>query len=128
MRSQEKTAAAYDAGKIQPDLVPVATRSAEAGWGLATDRRADAPRAPPWSRSPALKTPFRPHGQVTAGNAAGINDGATAALLADEETARELGLPVKMRLVSYSFVGRRARGDGRRPDPGDREGAASRPA
>jgi acetyl-CoA acyltransferase len=53
----------------------------------------------------ALKTPFRPHGRVTAGNAAGINDGATAALLADEETARELGLPVKMRLVSYSFTG-----------------------
>ena len=52
-----------------------------------------------------LKTPFRAHGKVTAGNAAGINDGATAALLADEETARELGLPVKMRLVSYSFVG-----------------------
>ena len=53
----------------------------------------------------ALKTPFRPHGRVTAGNAAGINDGATAALLADEETARELGLPVKMRLVAYAFVG-----------------------
>ena len=46
VRSQEKTAAAYDAGKIQPDLVPVATRSAEAGWGLAIDRRADAPAAP----------------------------------------------------------------------------------
>ena len=53
----------------------------------------------------ALKTPFRSHGKVTAGNAAGINDGATAALLADEETARELGLPVKMRLVTYAFVG-----------------------
>ena len=42
---------------------------------------------------------------MTAGNAAGINDGATAALLADEETARELGLPVRMRLVSFSFTG-----------------------
>ena len=52
-----------------------------------------------------LKTPFRAHGKVTAGNAAGINDGATAGLLADEETARELGLPVRMRLVAYSFVG-----------------------
>src|SRR5689334_21784168 len=35
VRSQDKTAAAYDAGKIQPDLVPVATKSAELGWGLA---------------------------------------------------------------------------------------------
>src|SRR5207248_1440427 len=53
----------------------------------------------------SLKTPFRPHGRVTAGNAAGLNDGATAAILADEETANELGLPVAMRLVGYSFVG-----------------------
>ena len=47
--------------------------------GPGHDRRADAPARPRWSRSPALKTPFRPHGKVTAGNAAGINDGATAA-------------------------------------------------
>ena len=104
VRSQPKTVAAYDAGKIQPDLVPVATRCAEAGWGLATT---DEPmRAGTSMESLAgLKTPFRPHGRVTAGNAAGINDGATAALLADEETARELGLPVRMRLVSFSFSG-----------------------
>ena len=104
VRSQQKTQAAYDAGKIQPDLVPVATRSAEAGWGLATT---DEPMRPGTTMESlaGLKTPFRSHGNVTAGNAAGINDGATAALLADEETARELGLPVKMRLVTYSFVG-----------------------
>jgi acetyl-CoA acyltransferase len=104
VRSQQRTAAAYDAGRIQPDLVPVATRSAEEGWGLATT---DEPMRPGTTVEDlaALKTPFRAHGKVTAGNAAGINDGATAALLADEETARELGLPVKMRLVSYSFVG-----------------------
>jgi acetyl-CoA acyltransferase len=53
----------------------------------------------------ALQTPFRPHGRVTAGNAAGLNDGATACLLADEETARELGLTVRMRLVQFAFVG-----------------------
>jgi acetyl-CoA acyltransferase len=104
VRSHEKAAAAYAAGKLQPDLVPVATRSAEAGWGLATT---DEPLRPGTTMESlaALKTPFRPHGRVTAGNAAGINDGATACLLADEETARELGLPVKMRLVSYAFAG-----------------------
>jgi acetyl-CoA acyltransferase len=104
VRSQDKTAAAYEAGKIQPDLVPVATRSADLGWGLAST---DEPMRPGTTMETlaSLKTPFRAHGKVTAGNAAGINDGATAALLADEETARELGLPVKMRLVSYSFVG-----------------------
>ena len=104
VRSQVKTAAAYDAGQIQPDLVPVAIRSAEAGWGLAVS---DEPmrRETTTESLAALKTPFRPHGRVTAGNAAGINDGATACLLAAEETARELGLPVRMRLVAYSFVG-----------------------
>ncbi|HEY0775613.1 MAG TPA: thiolase family protein [Nocardioidaceae bacterium] len=104
VRSQEKTAQAYADNKIQPDLVPVATRSAESGWGLAT---ADEPPRPGTTMEDLaqLKTPFRTHGRVTPGNAAGLNDGATAALLADEETARDLGLPVKMRLVSYSFVG-----------------------
>ncbi len=104
VRSQEKTAQAYADEKIQPDLVPVAIRSAENGWGLAT---VDEPPRPGTTLEDLakLKTPFRAHGRVTPGNAAGLNDGATAAILADEETARELGLPVKMRLVSYSFVG-----------------------
>ncbi len=102
--SQEKTAAAYSANKIQPDLVPVATKSAEAGWGLATTDEGPRPGTTMESLA-GLKTPFRSHGNVSAGNASGINDGATAALLADEETAKALGLPIKMRLVSYSFVG-----------------------
>jgi len=102
--SQEKTAKAYADGKIQPDLVPVALRSAEHGWGLAT---ADEPPRPGTSMESlaGLKTPFRPHGRVTAGNAAGLNDGATAALLAAEEVADELGLNKKMRMVSYAFAG-----------------------
>jgi acetyl-CoA acyltransferase len=102
--SQDKTAAAYAAGKIQPDLVPVAVRSKEGAWGLAT---VDEPPRPGTTMADLakLKTPFRPHGRVTAGNAAGINDGATGAILAAEEVAEELGLPVKMRLVSYAFAG-----------------------
>jgi acetyl-CoA acyltransferase len=102
--SQERLAAAYAAGRIQRDLVPVATRDADGGWGLAT---ADEPPRPGTTMADlaALRTPFRPHGRVTAGNAAGLNDGATACLLAAEDTARELGLPVRMRLVGYAFAG-----------------------
>ena len=102
--SQQKAAAAYAAGKIQPDLVPVATKSAEHGWGLATT---DEPMRPQTTLESlqGLKTPFRPAGRVTAGNAAGINDGATACLLAAEDVAKELGLPIKMRLVSFAFAG-----------------------
>ncbi|MGW4065395.1 thiolase family protein [Amycolatopsis sp. NPDC004747] len=103
-RSQERYAEAVKTGKIGPELVPVATRSKELGWGLATE---DEPPRPGTTveQLANLKTPFRPFGRVTAGNAAGLNDGATASLLADEDTARELGLPVAMRLVGYSFAG-----------------------
>jgi acetyl-CoA acyltransferase len=102
--SQDKYAKAFANGKIEPDLVPVATRSVEKGWGLATH---DEPPRPGTSVEDlaTLKTPFRPHGRVTAGNAAGLNDGATACILAAEEVAEELGLPVRMRLVNYAFVG-----------------------
>lgn len=104
VHSQAKVAQAYADGKIQPDLVPVATPHKEKGWGLATK---DEPPRPGTTMADlaALKTPFRPHGKVTAGNAAGLNDGATACILASEQAATDLGLPVKMRLVSYAFVG-----------------------
>ncbi|RJK92916.1 thiolase family protein [Vallicoccus soli] len=102
--SQEKLAKAYADGRVQPDLVPVATRSTERGWGLAT--RDEPPRPGTTMEDLAtLRTPFRPHGRVTAGNAAGLNDGATACLLAAREAAEELGLPVRMRLVSFAFAG-----------------------
>ncbi|TDD34793.1 acetyl-CoA C-acyltransferase [Actinomadura sp. KC06] len=104
VRSQRKVAAAYAAGKIQPDLVPTAIRSAEKGWGLATE---DEPPRPGTTLEDltALKTPFRVHGNVTAGNAAGLNDGATACLLAAEDVAAELGLTPKMRLIDFAFAG-----------------------
>ncbi|GAA2587087.1 thiolase family protein [Actinomadura fulvescens] len=104
VRSQQKVAAAYAAGKIQPDLVPTAIRSGEKGWGLATE---DEPPRPGTTLDDLakLKTPFRVHGNVTAGNAAGLNDGATACLMVAEDVARELGLTPKMRLVDFSFAG-----------------------
>ncbi|MBB5131025.1 acetyl-CoA acyltransferase [Thermocatellispora tengchongensis] len=102
--SQEKAAKAYADGKIQPDLAEVAVRSAEKGWGLATADEAPRPGTTMEALS-GLKTPFRPHGKVTAGNASGINDGATGCVVAAAEAAEELGLSAKMRLVSYAFAG-----------------------
>ena len=103
LASQQKTAAAYEAGKIQQDLVPVAIRTEE-GWGLATRDEVMRPETTLDGLS-TLKTPFRPHGRITAGNASGLNDGATAAILASGDMAKELGLAPKMRLVSYAFAG-----------------------
>ena len=104
LASQQKTAAAYAANKIQPDLIPVAVRTTELGWGVAT---VDEPPRPQTTIEAlqALKTPFRPAGRVTAGNAAGLNDGATAAILASEAKAKELNLPIKAKLVSFAFAG-----------------------
>ncbi|MDF2574231.1 MAG: acetyl-CoA C-acyltransferase [Agromyces sp.] len=101
--SQRKTAAAYEAGKIQQDLVQVAIRTDE-GWGLATRDEVMRPETTMEGLA-GLKTPFRPHGRVTAGNASGLNDGATAAVLASGALAKELGLTPKMKLVSFAFAG-----------------------
>ena len=101
--SQQKAAAAYEAGKIQPDLIPVAIRS-EAGWGLATRDEAMRPETTLEGLA-GLKTPFRPHGRVTAGNASGLNDGATASIIASADAAKEFGLAPKMRMVSFAFAG-----------------------
>ncbi|MDR7273529.1 thiolase family protein [Catenuloplanes atrovinosus] len=103
LASQVKTAKAYADGKLQPDLVTMAVRDPATGWGLASTD--EAPRETSMEKLATLKTPFRPHGKVTAGNAAGLNDGATASLIAAEDVARELGLPVAMRMVSFGYVG-----------------------
>ncbi|MBU3642422.1 MAG: thiolase family protein [Candidatus Nanopelagicaceae bacterium] len=102
--SQDKTAAAYASGRIQKDLIPTAARTPELGWTIAT---VDEPPRPGTTMEAlaSLKTPFRPGGRVTAGNSSGLNDGATAALLADESAAIAAGLKPKMRLVTFAFAG-----------------------
>ncbi len=104
LESQRRVAAAYAAGKFQPDLVPMSIRTPELGWGWATT---DEPPRPETTLDGLreLKTPFRPHGRVTAGNSSGINDGATGCVLAAEDVATDLGLSAKMRLVDFSFAG-----------------------
>ena len=103
MLSQQRVQAAYDRGDIQPDLIPVATQSA-AGWGLATEDEGRRPETTMEGLA-TLKTPFRPHGRVTAGTSSPLTDGSTMSLLAGGDTAKELGLKPKMRLVSFAFAG-----------------------
>jgi acetyl-CoA acyltransferase len=104
LASQMKTAKAYADGKIQRDLIPTASRSPELGWGIATVDEGPRPTTTMEGLA-ALKTPFRPAGRVTAGNSSGLNDGATAALLASEDKAKELGLTIKARMVTFAFAG-----------------------
>lgn len=102
--SQLKTTKAYEEGKIQRDLIPTAARSAELGWTIVSNDEGPRPSTTMEGLA-GLKTPFRPGGRVTAGNSSGLNDGATIALLASEEKAQELGLPIKATLVSFAFAG-----------------------
>ena len=103
MGSQKKTAAAYVDQRFAAQLVPVAARDAEGGWTYVT---VDEPPRPDTNMDvlATLRTPFRPNGRVTAGNASGINDGATAALLMRESKARELGMRPRARMLAYAFA------------------------
>ncbi len=104
MLSQQKAQAAYDAGKIQPDLVQVAIKDATGAWGLATEDEGRRPETTMEGLA-TLKTPFRPHGRVTAGTSSPLTDGATISLLASGTAVQELGLRPKMKMVSFAFAG-----------------------
>ena len=101
--SQQKAAKAYQDNKIQPDLVPVSAGS-ESGWSLVTKDELMRPEST-LEGMKDLKTPFRPHGKVTAGNASPLTDGATVSLLAGERALKKHGLKPKMKLVSFAFAG-----------------------
>lgn len=103
LASQMKVEQAYRDGNIQPDLIPVAIKTGE-GWGLATEDEGRRPETT-MERLAGLKTPFRPHGRVTAGNSSPLTDGATASLIGSDNAARALGIKPKMHMVSFAFAG-----------------------
>ena len=103
IRSQQRATAAWQDGVMRDTVVPMSVFT-DTGWAVA-DR--DEFLRPDTSMQGLadLPTPFRPGGRVTAGNSAGLTDGATAALLASEEAADGLGLEPRMRLVGFAFAG-----------------------
>jgi acetyl-CoA acyltransferase len=103
VQSQHRAATAWKNGVMRDTVVPMAVFT-DGGWGVA-DRDEFLRPDTSMDALAELPTPFRPGGRVTAGNSAGLTDGATACILAAEETAAELGLTPKMRLVSYAFAG-----------------------
>jgi 3-oxoadipyl-CoA thiolase len=95
LRSQQRWAAAADAGRFDDELVPVN--------GLERDEH---PRRDTSAEKLAsLKPAFREGGTVTAGNASGINDGAAALVIASEEKAQELGIEPLGRFVASAVAG-----------------------
>ena len=101
--SQERTAKAQADGIFDSHVVPVTVWS-EDGWRVV--RVDEHPRPGTTLEDLAgLTSPFRPGGRVTAGNAAGLNDGAGGVLLASRQAVDEHGLTPRMRLVDHAFVG-----------------------
>jgi acetyl-CoA acyltransferase len=101
--SQQRAAAAWQNGVMKETVVPMSVFSDE-GWRVAGRDEFLRPDTTMEALA-TLKTPFRVAGRVTAGNSAGLTDGATAALLASERAAADLGLEPKLRLVGYAFAG-----------------------
>ncbi len=103
VESQRKAAAAWNEGVMDEIVVPMSVFTDE-GWRVAA--RDEFLRPDTTMEALAdLRTPFRAGGRVTAGNSAGLTDGATAALIASEDTVRDLGLEPKMRLAGFAYAG-----------------------
>jgi acetyl-CoA acetyltransferase family protein len=102
--SHQRAAAAQDAGRFDQQLVPVEVPGPD---GTSAWVRADegVRRDTSMEKLAALKPAFRPDGQVTAGNASQISDGAAALLLAGRDTAERLGLRPLARFVSFALAG-----------------------
>jgi acetyl-CoA acyltransferase len=106
LRSHRRAADAQDAGRFDPQLVPVEVPAA-AGTGGSTWVRSDegVRRDSSMEKLAALKPVFRPDGQVTAGNSSQISDGAAALLLASRATAERLGLRPLARFAGFALAG-----------------------
>jgi acetyl-CoA acyltransferase len=103
VQSQKRAAAAYEKNYIQQDLVSVSATTPE---GLRVVDRDELLRPDSTVEGMKdLKTPFRPSGRVTAGNASPLTDGATISLLAGDQAVKKYGLKPRMKMVTFAFAG-----------------------
>ena|SRR5579872_1036953 len=103
VESQRRATAAWNNGVMAETVVPLAVYS-DSGWRV-SDRDEFLRPDTTLEGLADLRTPFRPGGRVTAGNSAGLTDGATAGLIASADAAERLGLTPKLRLVGFAYAG-----------------------
>jgi acetyl-CoA C-acetyltransferase len=94
LRSHERAVKAIDEGKFSDEIVPVGDFAVDEGPRRDTS----------YERLASLKPVFDPEGTTTAGNAPGVNDGASALVVTSEEFAKERGLDVLATIVSQAYV------------------------
>jgi acetyl-CoA acyltransferase len=116
LRSQQRTAAAQQAGILAQEIVPVSIPQKRGEPKLV--EHDEHPRPDTTLEMLAkLSTPFRNNGSVTAGNSSGVNDGACAVLIASEEAAKAHGLTPKARILNMTATGLMPRIMGYAPAP-----------
>ncbi|MEE2978494.1 MAG: 3-oxoadipyl-CoA thiolase [Pseudomonadota bacterium] len=103
VRSQASAARAQEDGTLAQEITPV-TIPQKKGDAIVVSRD-EHPRATTMEALAKLKGVVRPDGTVTAGNASGVNDGACALLLANEESAKRFGLTPRARIVGMATAG-----------------------
>jgi 3-oxoadipyl-CoA thiolase len=114
-RSQQKCAAAQEAGFFAREIAPITIPGRKGDVVVGRDEH---PRADTTLEGLAkLKTPFRNPGTVTAGNASGVNDGAAALIIASEAAAGRHGLTPRARIVAMATAGVPPRIMGMGPHP-----------
>ena len=94
LRSHERAAAAQDAGRFDDEIVRVGTDAADEG--IRRDTTLE--------RLASLKPVFDPDGTTTAGNAPGVNDGASCVVVCSEEWAAERGIEPLARILGHAYV------------------------
>ena len=103
LSSQEKAAAAIASGRFEDEIVPVMVKKKKEMVEFKVDEH---PRATSAEALAKLKPAFKPDGgRVTAGNASGINDGAAAILIADEDAVKQYGLKPLFKIIGWGQGG-----------------------
>jgi acetyl-CoA C-acetyltransferase len=103
LRSQQRAARAQADGTLAQEIVAVNVPQKK-GETIAIDRD-EHPRETTLETLAKLKGVVRPDGSVTAGNASGVNDGACALIIANEEAARRHGLTPRARIIGMATAG-----------------------
>ena len=102
LKSQQKAAAAIEAGAFKDEIVPVEVKKKKETVIFDTD---EGPRPGSTMEGLAKLRTINPNGFVTAGNASGINDGAAALVIMSEEKAKELGVKPMATFVAGALAG-----------------------
>ena len=103
LRSQQRAAAAIDAGRFEAEIIPITIHGKKGDTVITTDEHVR--RDTSLEKLAKLKPTFKADGRVTAGNSSGMNDAASGVLLMEEELAKKLGMPILARVVSVATTG-----------------------